>query len=113
MVNWIGAQSPPEPLPPGSAGAVRSQLLTLLEQGHKGVKLSREDLEKLACWIDLLVPYCGSYLEANAWTQAELKTYQHFAEKRRQMEEIEQDNLRALLGRNAPTRGPRPGPMRY
>ena len=113
VVNWIGAQSPPEALPPCSAGAVRSQLLTLLEQGHKGVKLSRDELEKLACWIDLLVPYCGSYLEANAWTQAELKTYQHFAEKRRQMEEIEQDNIRSLLGRNAPARGPRPGPMRY
>jgi hypothetical protein len=39
--------------------------------------------------------------------------YEHFAEKRRQMEEIEQDNLRALLGRNAPARGPRPGPMRF
>jgi hypothetical protein len=112
VVNWIGAQSPPEPLPPCSAGAVRSQLLTLLEKGHKQVKLSREELEKLACWIDLLVPYCGSYLEANAWTETEMKSYEHFAEKRRQMEEIEQDNLRALLGPNAPARGPRPGPMR-
>ncbi len=114
VVNWLGAQSPPEPVPPGSAGAARSQLLTLLEKGHKGVKLSREELEKLACWIDLYVPYCGSYIEANAWTEPEMRRYEHFAEKRRQMEEIEQDNLRALLGRNAPSaRGPRlPGPMR-
>jgi hypothetical protein len=112
VVNWIGSQSPPEALPPCSAGAVRSQLLTLLEKGHKQVKLSHQELEKLACWIDLLVPYCGSYLEANAWTESEMKTYEHFAEKRRQMEEIEQDNLRALLGRNAPARAPRPGPTR-
>jgi len=112
VVNWIGAQSPPEALPPCSAGAVRSQLLTLLEKGHKQESLSREELEKLACWIDLLVPYCGSYIEANAWTETEMKRYEHFAEKRRQMEEIEQDNFRALLGRNAPSRGPRPGPMR-
>ena len=92
---------------------MRSQLLTLLERGHKQVKVSPEELEKLACWIDLLVPYCGSYIEANAWTESEMKRYEHFAEKRRQMEEIEQDNLRALLGRNAPARGPRPGPMRF
>ncbi|MGA2661939.1 MAG: hypothetical protein ABSH34_31045, partial [Verrucomicrobiota bacterium] len=31
---------------------------------------------------------------------------------RRQMEEIEQDNLRALLARDAPARAPRLGPMR-
>jgi hypothetical protein len=91
---------------------VRSELLTLLEKGHKQVKLSREELEKLACWIDLLVPYCGAYIEANAWTETEMKTYERFAEKRRQMEEIEQDNLRALLGRNAPSSGPQPVPMR-
>jgi hypothetical protein len=113
VVNWIGAQSSPELLPPCSAGAVRSELLTLLEKGHKQVKLSRQELEMLACWIDLLVPYCGSYIEANAWTETEMKSYEHFAEKRRQMEEIEQDNLRALLGRNAPARSPRPGPMRF
>jgi hypothetical protein len=113
VVNWIGAQSPPEPLPPCSAGAVRSQLLALLDKGHKQEKLSPEELEKLACWIDLLVPYCGSYTEANAWTETEMKTYEHFAEKRRQMEEIEQDNIRALLGRNSRTRGARPGPMRF
>jgi hypothetical protein len=113
VVNWIGAQSPPEALPPCSAGAVHSQLLTLLEKGHKQERLSREELEKLACWIDLLVPYCGTYIEANAWTETEMKTYERFAEKRRQMEEIELDNLRALLGRNAPSRRPPPGPMRF
>ena len=43
VVNWIGAQSVPEPLPPYSAGAARSGLLTLLDQGHQGVKLSREE----------------------------------------------------------------------
>jgi hypothetical protein len=112
VVNWIGAQSVPEPLPPYCAGAARSELLTLLEKGHKGVKLSPEERDKFACWIDLLVPYCGTYLEANAWTEAEMKKYEHFAEKRRQMEEIELDNLRALLGRDTPPSAPRPGPMR-
>jgi hypothetical protein len=109
VVNWISAQSVPELLPPYSAGAARSELLTLLEQGHQGVKLSREELDKVACWIDLLVPYCGDYREANAWTEDEMKKHERYAEKRRQMEEVEQQNIDALLGRNEPARGPRPG----
>jgi len=109
VVKWIGAQSVPELLPPYFAGATRSELLPLLEQGHQGVKLSREELDKISCWIDLLVPYCGDYREANAWTEEEMKKHERYAEKRRQMEEVEQQNIDALLGHNEPARGPRPG----
>jgi hypothetical protein len=98
VVNWISSQSVPQELPPRSAGSSRSALLPLLEGGHKEVRLSREELDKIACWIDLAVPYCGSYLEANAWTEDEMKRYERFAEKRRQMEEVDQDSIRALLG---------------
>jgi hypothetical protein len=112
LVNWIGAQSVPEPLPPYYAGSARSGLLALLDQGHQGVKLSREELDKIACWIDLLVPYCGDYREANAWTEREMKQYERYAEKRRQMEEVEQQNIDAMLGRNEPARSRGPsGPM--
>ena len=81
----------------------------MLEQGHQGVKLSRVELDKIAGWIDLLVPYCGDYREANAWTEEEMTKYERFAEKRRQMEEIEQQNIDALLGRREPSRGFGPG----
>jgi hypothetical protein len=109
IVKWISAQSVPELLPPYSAGAARSELLTLLEQGHQGVKLSREELDKIACWIDLLVPYCGDYREANAWTEDEMKKHERYAEKRRQMEEVEQQNIDALLGKREPARRPGSG----
>jgi hypothetical protein len=109
VVNWIGAQSAPEALPPYFAGAARSELLTLLEEGHQGVKLSREELDKIACWIDLLVPYCGDYREANAWTEQEMKKHERYAENRRQMEEVEQQNIEAMLGIKEPARGPGPG----
>ena len=98
LVDWVSSQSSPEMQPPYSAGSAKSELLSLLEKGHKEVKLSREELEKIACWIDLLVPYCGNYIEANAWTEAEMKRYERFSEKRRQMEVIDQDSIRALLG---------------
>jgi len=109
VVSWIGAQSVPEALPPYFAGAPRSELLTMLEQGHRGVKLSREELDKVACWIDLLVPYCGDYREDNAWTQDEMKRHERYAEKRRQMEEAEQQNIDAMLGTQEPARSPGPG----
>ncbi len=107
VVNWIGAQSVPEPLPPRFGGAVRSELMPLLAAGHKGVKLSPEELKTIACWIDLFVPYCGDYLEANAWTDAELKKYDRFATKRLRMEEIEQDNIRDLVEAKEPAKGRR------
>lgn len=97
VVHWISSQSAPEPQPPYSAGADRSELMTLLETGHQGVKLTRAELERIACWIDLLVPYCGDYLEANAWTDDEKEKYQRYANKRRQMEELEQANIRDLI----------------
>jgi hypothetical protein len=102
LVNWISSQSVPEMLPPQSAGAIRSELLTLLVDDHYGVGLSREELDKIACWIDLLVPFCGDYTEANAWTAAERSKYQHFLTKRQRMEALERDSIASL--QSAPTR---------
>ncbi len=81
--------------------------MVMLARGHHRAKLSRDELRVIACWIDLLVPYCGDYLEANAWSEADLKKYEHFATKRLRMEEIEQDNIRALLESKEPARSPR------
>lgn len=96
MVNWIGSQSIPAPLPPYAAGACRSELFPLLARGHYGVALSREERDKLACWIDLLVPFCGDYTEANAWTAEERQKYDRYLAKRQRMEQIEAENVAAL-----------------
>ncbi len=82
---------------PYHAGSAESKLITMLENGHYGVKLSREELDKLACWIDLLVPYCGDYIEANAWTQEETEKYDHFRNKRNHMQQIELRNIEELI----------------
>jgi hypothetical protein len=97
IVNWISSQSVPTPLPPYSGGSTRSELLPLLEKGHGGVKLTREELEKIACWIDLVVPYCGDFREANAWTAEEMRKFERYSEKRLRMQEIEKANLREFL----------------
>ena len=97
LVNWINNMSVPTMLPPCYKGAAKSKLITMLEQGHEEVTLSREEMDKIACWIDLLVPYCGDYTEANAWTQEELARYAHFLKKRERMEEMERKNIKALI----------------
>jgi len=99
LVNWLNAQSVPSMLPPYFAGATRSELITMLENGHMGVKISQQEMEKIACWIDLLVPYCGDYTEANAWTDEEKDKYDHFFQKRRAMEDIERKNIDVLIAR--------------
>ncbi|MEA3224809.1 MAG: hypothetical protein U9Q07_02580 [Planctomycetota bacterium] len=101
FVNWISSMSVPTMLPPYYGGTARSRLITMLEQEHEGVKLSREEMDKIACWIDLVVPFCGDYTEANAWSPAEVKKYEHFLNKRKRMEQIEQKNIEALIAATA------------
>lgn len=89
LVNWISSQSAPPMLAPRSAGAVTSRLMSLLMAGHEGVKLSRDELDKLQAWIDLGVPFCGDYVEANDWNDQERSKYEHFSQKRRQLRDAE------------------------
>jgi hypothetical protein len=96
-------------MPACSAGAVRSRLLAMLAGGHKGIELSREEMEKLACWIDLGVPFCGDYLQANAWTEAEQARYAHFLAKRQAAEANEAGEI-GLLARERPLVPQPPGP---
>lgn len=97
LVNWLNVQSIPSLLPPYSAGAARSRLPALLREGHHEVRLSREELERISCWIDLLVPYCGDYTEANAWTEAEQLKYDHFRRKRQRLAQVEARHIEALV----------------
>jgi hypothetical protein len=97
IVNWISAQSQPGMIPPYSAGAAKSRLVELVERGHGGAKLSQEEIDKIACWIDLAVPFCGDYLEANNWSEEDREKYSRFLKKRKQMEEIERQNIQQWI----------------
>jgi hypothetical protein len=102
VVNWLNVQSVPPMLPPYYAGSAKSRLMTMLDEGHYGVRVSAEEYEKLACWIDLLVPYCGDYAEAHAWSAAQVKKYNHFLTKRLDMEMQERRNLEDWIGAPLP-----------
>lgn len=109
LVNWISAQSVPDMLPAYSAGAARSGLLSLLAEGHYDAHITPEEMERIACWIDLQVPFCGDYQEAGQWTREEQQRYEHFLAKRRRMEELERHNIAALSqARRLNTQAPAP-----
>ena len=57
---------PPGVLPAYAWGSHRSQLVDFLDERHYGVKLSREEFERVVTWIDLNTPYYGSYFAAYA-----------------------------------------------
>jgi len=97
MVNWMNVQEVPTILPPYHAGAAKSRLIALLEDGHEGVKLSQEEMDRIACWIDLLVPYCGDYRESQAWTPEELAEYERRVRKRAASEAREHQDIQAYV----------------
>jgi hypothetical protein len=86
---------------PYAAGSARSELIALLERGHQGVRLTRAELDTIACWIDLYVPYCGDYTEANLWSTQELEKFRRFEAKRRSFEGVEGHDVATgkLIGR--------------
>ena len=108
MVNWIDSMSEPDMLPPRHRGAAASGLITLLKKGHEGVTLNAEELEKIACWLDLLVPYCGDYLEHNTWSKKDHAFYDRYVKKRQRQEQFERNNIKALIEQEASRQGRAP-----
>jgi len=99
IVNWITSQSVPTLLPPYFAGSTKSKLIKMLEEGHGKTKLSKAEIRRIATWIDLGVPFCGDYKEANTWSEKDMKQYDHFLKKRQDMEEIIEKNIDDMLKR--------------
>lgn len=100
FVNWINVQDVPSMLPPYKAGSARSDLLKMLDPNfslngktHHDVDLSREELDKLAAWVDLLVPFCGDYKESNAWSEHDLAKFEYYENKKKTMQEYDRANL--------------------
>jgi len=93
LVCWVSTQSAPPMQPPYAAGANRSRLIDMLERGHEDVQLCREELDKLSAWIDLGVPFCRDYVEANTWTDHEWAKHNRYTEKRERLAAEDQRNI--------------------
>jgi hypothetical protein len=99
LVRWIHKQSRPTELPPYHAGSARSPLLDMIDEGHHKVKLDDVEFQKLAAWIDLLVPFSGDYREGGHWSERDHAYYTYYETKRTLQREEEQASLEAWLAK--------------
>ena len=96
LVNWVSSASAPPLQKPYSAGSNTSKLFSeRLDKGHCKT-LTPEAAAVLAMWIDLGVPFCGDYTEANAWTPEEWAKYEQYKAKRDRANGEDQAALKTL-----------------
>ena len=88
-VNFIHPMSEPTMLKPYTAGAAKSNLIRRLKNGHGNTVITPHEINTIAMWIDILVPYVGDYEEANNWTQEKLELWQYHKGKRQKTQEEE------------------------
>ena len=84
--------------PPYSFGAARSSVWQMLKKGHHGVALTDAELRTFACWIDLAIPFCGSYTEHNDWNDWYCQRYQYMSNKRAAFAWQELNDVRGEYG---------------
>ena len=76
-------------------GSARSAIMAKFGGGHHGAKPSDAERRVFACWIDLGVPFGGSYCEATDWTDDERRIYDYHQRKRAAFAESERLSARA------------------
>ena len=91
-------------MPPRSFGACRSRWFRMLREGHpdrggrRRVSLSDRELRTIALWIDLCVPFGGSYFEGNKWDDWHLQRFLYTYDKRIAFYGLELNGIRAKKG---------------
>lgn len=65
--NWISSMSQCEMLEPYQFGSTQSNIISLLKEGHGNTNLTEKEIQTIAAWIDLGVPYRGAYDESTNW----------------------------------------------
>ncbi|MGL4293599.1 MAG: hypothetical protein ACRCSQ_08490 [Bacteroidales bacterium] len=96
-VNWISSLSEPTLLPPYFAGSTTSNLIKRLKNGHGGTKLSKEEIETVSLWLDMLAPFIGDYREANNWSKEEEDFYRYYELKQEKAHRENEENIRLYL----------------
>nr|MBD3621199.1 hypothetical protein [Sunxiuqinia sp.] len=94
-LNWLSPQSIPTLLPPYLAGSSKSPIFKMIEDHNPPVDITQEELDKIAAWIDLLVPHDGEYTES--MSDEDKALYQVKMDKRRAWEAEEKANIEALI----------------
>jgi hypothetical protein len=78
-----------------SHGSSRSPLISLLESGHEGVRMTQEEMDKISCWIDLALPHSGQWTEG--MTPEDKNSYMRVHSKRLDWEKQEAANIQEYI----------------
>ena len=70
-VRRPGIESDLDMLVPMDVHADQTELMQILQKGHYNVELLPEEIEKLACWIDLNAPFHGRRSDINTYPRTE------------------------------------------
>jgi hypothetical protein len=95
-VNWPGAESQAPLLPAYPPGSYNSNLVKLLRAGHKNVVMTKEEMDKICCWIDLFVPFKGSYTES-VKASYEVTDYNYWEGNRRIAQKEDSTNVAEFI----------------
>lgn len=77
ITDWIGGMSDPTTIPAYAHGSTQSGIIDLLMNDHQGLlssgAITKDEISRIAAWIDLGVPFRGSYNEASEnWGSLEM-----------------------------------------
>lgn len=92
--NWTSCQSACEVLAPYSTGSSKSGLIDLLQSGHGN--LTESEIQAFETWIDLSIPYAGTYDENNNWSDSEKSYYQGTLDERAKYEQLDRESKNNL-----------------
>jgi len=70
-VRRPGIESDMDMLVPMDVHADQTELMQILQKGHHNVRLTTEEIEKLACWIDMNAPYHGRRSDISVYPKTE------------------------------------------
>ena len=82
LLNWYSSTGRSAMLPPYAMGSARSGIMRHLTTAHHGVRATDEERRVFACWIDLGVPFGGSYAEATRWNEEDRRIFDYQQRKR-------------------------------
>jgi len=86
------------PLDAYATGSARSKLMQVLKQGHRDVKLTRDEWRAFAAWIDCNAPFYGGWSDAEVAEQAP----NHHRLVRTPQQQTDSRQRRAELDKRAP-----------
>lgn len=101
-VNYFTRLATVELTPPYYAGSTQSGLMKKLLAGHGKTQLSPAEIETIATWIDLNVPFIGEYDELNTWDEKANTYWDARVKMRNDMDNIDTANVNEFIKAGQP-----------